>query len=53
MSLSNVTQCKIGKKLMLAWSCVFKNNLNDPLLKVWTGLSIIKIQTKSVLKLTG
>lgn len=52
MSLSSVTQCKIRKKLVLAWSCVFKNNLNDPLLKVWKGSSVIKIQTYFILDCT-
>lgn len=36
---------KIRKKLELAWSRVIKNNLNDPLLKVWKGSAVIKIQT--------
>lgn len=51
MSLSNAIQCKI-RKLVLAWSCVFKNNLNDPLLKVWEGSSVIKIQTYFILDCT-
>lgn len=52
MSLSNATQCKSRKKLVLARSCVFKNNLNDPLLKVWKGSSVIKIQTYFILDCT-